>query len=83
MPAVYETSRTEILIRRLSLLLVGAVVCQIYGCTATLVAFGNSYSDDGDGANDAVQAALGTTQVCNPHPSPAGAGPPVAILYLQ
>lgn len=52
---------TETLIGRL--LLVCVVVSQFTGTVASLVAFGDSYSDDGHGANDAVQAALGTTQV--------------------
>ena len=52
---------TEMLIQRL--LLVCVAVSQLNAAVASLVAFGNSYSDDGHGANVAVQAALNTTQV--------------------
>lgn len=45
------------------LLLVCVVVSQCTGTVASLIAFGDSYSDNGQGANKAVQAALGTTQV--------------------
>ncbi|MCJ1242602.1 hypothetical protein MMC14_010611 [Varicellaria rhodocarpa] len=63
MPVVERSSATEILIRRV--LLVGVVVSHAYGTTASLVAFGDSYSDDGHGANNAVHAALGTTQAAS------------------
>ena len=51
----------KILIRRLLLVCVAASQCN--GILASLVAFGNSFSDDGNGANVAVHEALGTTQV--------------------
>ena len=38
---------------------------QLSGVTASLIAFGDSYSDAGQGANSVVQAALETTQVCS------------------
>lgn len=47
----------------LRLLLVFVAASQLQGTFANLVAFGDSYSDDGSGANVAVQTALGTTQV--------------------
>ena len=47
----------------LRLLLVFVAASQLQGTFANLVAFGDSYSDDGSGANVVVQAALGTTQV--------------------
>ncbi len=38
-------------------------VQQFSGTAASLIAFGNSYSDAGQGANVAVHASLGITQV--------------------
>ena len=61
MRAICRSSATETLIGRL--LLVCVVVSQCTGTCASLIAFGDSYSDAGQGANEAVQAALGTTQV--------------------
>ena len=52
---------SNILIRRLLLVCVAAL--QFNGMLASLVAFGDSYSDDGQGANVIVHSALGTTQV--------------------
>ena len=51
----------KILIQRLLLVCVAALQCN--GTVASFVAFGDSYSDDGHGANVAVHSALGTTQV--------------------
>ncbi|KAL3130995.1 hypothetical protein ABBQ38_000319 [Trebouxia sp. C0009 RCD-2024] len=60
MRALCSSPATETLIGRL--LLVCVVASQCTGTVASLIAFGDSYSDNGQGANKAVQAALGTTQ---------------------
>lgn len=60
-PSKSDVMTDRILILRLLLVFVAA--SQLQGTFAYLVAFGDSYSDDGSGANVAVQTALNTTQV--------------------
>lgn len=50
-------------VRARSTVLLYLAVAQTLGAEASLIAFGNSYSDTGQGANVAVHAALGITQV--------------------
>ena len=50
-------------VRARSNILLFLAVAQTLGAEASLIAFGNSYSDAGQGANAAVHAALGITQV--------------------
>ncbi len=50
-------------VRARSNVLLFLAVAQTLGAEASLIAFGNSYSDAGQGANVAVHAALGITQV--------------------
>ncbi len=50
-------------VRARSIVLLYLAVAQTLGAEASLIAFGNSYSDAGQGANVAVHAALGITQV--------------------
>ena len=50
-------------VRARSNVLLFLAVAQTLGAEASLIAFGNSYSDAGQGANVAVHAAFGITQV--------------------
>ncbi len=50
-------------VRARSSVLLFLAVAQTFGAEASLIAFGNSYSDAGQGANVAVHEALGITQV--------------------
>lgn len=50
-------------VRARSTVLLYLAVAQTLGAEASLIAFGNSYSDTGQGANVAVHAALGITQL--------------------